>query len=71
MFNEEGTQCKNLVMKYCDIFNWSNKNLKAIPPKVVQHTIFLILNAKSICEKSYEPLARTNNQGAMEKILAI
>ncbi len=61
MFNEEGTQCKNLVMKYCDIFYWSYKNHKAIPPKVVQHTIFLILDARSICEKSYEPLAKTNS----------
>jgi hypothetical protein len=36
---EETTQYKNLVMEYRDIFAWSYKNLKGIPPEVAQHTI--------------------------------
>jgi len=48
---EETKHYKKLVMEYRDIFAWSYKNLKGIPPKVDQHTIPLIPGAKPICQK--------------------
>jgi hypothetical protein len=48
---EETKQYKNLVMEYRDIFAWSYKDLKGIPPEVAQHTIPLIPAAKPIRQK--------------------
>jgi hypothetical protein len=39
---EELEKYKTLVMEYRDIFAWSYKDLKGIPPKIAQHTIPLI-----------------------------
>ena len=45
---EEVEQYKALVMEFCDIFAWSYKDLRGIPPEVAQHTIFLIPRSKPI-----------------------
>jgi hypothetical protein len=38
-------------MEYRDIFTWSYRDLKGIPPEVAQHTIPLIPGAKLIRQK--------------------
>jgi len=48
---EETNQYKTLVVEYRDIFAWSYKDLKGIPPEVAQHIIPLIPGAKPIHQK--------------------
>jgi hypothetical protein len=38
LFTEETKQYRELMMEYHDIFAWSYKDLKGIPPEVAQHT---------------------------------
>jgi len=39
------------MKEYCDIFAWSYKDFKGIPPKIIQHTIPLIPRTRLICQK--------------------
>ncbi len=45
---EELGKYKALVMEYRDIFAWSYKDLKGIPPEIAQHTIPLIPRTKPV-----------------------
>jgi hypothetical protein len=49
--DEEAEMYRALVMEYRDIFAWSYKDLKGIPPGVAQHTIPLIPGAKPVRQK--------------------
>jgi hypothetical protein len=36
-----------------DVFTWTYKDLRGVPPKICQHKIVLEPNAKSICQRQY------------------
>jgi hypothetical protein len=48
---EETKQYKDLMMEYRNIFAWSYKNFKGIPPDIIQHTIPLIPHIRLICQR--------------------
>lgn len=43
---------KALVLEFWDIFVWSYKDLKGIPPEIAQHTIPLVHDAIPIRQKN-------------------
>ncbi len=49
---EELGKYKTLVMEYQDIFAWSYKDLKGIPPEIAQHKIPLISGTKLVQQKN-------------------
>lgn len=46
--NDEVRTYSKLLEEYNDVFAWSCKDLKGIPPEVVKHRILLISSAKPI-----------------------
>lgn len=48
---DEVKEYHNVILEFRDIFTWSYKDLKGIPPEIVQRTILLIPNAKPVRQK--------------------
>lgn len=68
---EEVAQYRDLVMEYRDIFAWSYKDLKGIPPEIVQHEIPLFPNAKPVRtkERRMNPRLQLIVKAELEKLL--
>lgn len=68
---EELEPYRALVMEYRDVFAWSYKDLKGIPPEVVQHNIPLIPGAIPIRQKErrMNPQLQLLVKAELEKLL--
>ena len=68
---EEVERYKGLVLEFRDIFAWSYKDLKGIPPEIVQHTIPLIPGALPIRQKErrMNPRLQLVVKAELEKLL--
>ena len=49
--DKEIQQYNELMLEFIDVFAWSYTNLKGMPPKIVQHTIFLVSGCTSSTRK--------------------
>ncbi len=69
--DEEVAKYKELVMEYRDIFAWSYKDLKGIPPEITQHRIPLIPGAIPIRQKErrMNPQLQLVVKAELEKLL--
>lgn len=71
LHDEEVAKYKDLVMEYRDIFAWSYKDLKGIPPEIAQHRIPLIPGAIPIRQKErrMNPQLQLVVKAELEKLL--
>ena len=69
--DEEVVKYKELVMEYRDIFAWSYKDLKGIPPEIAQHRIPLIPGAIPVRQKErrMNPQLQLVVKAELEKLL--
>jgi len=65
---QEKVKYKRLISEFRDIFAWSYKDIKGIPPEIVQHTIPLIPSAHSIRQKEMHEDARYEKVLEREKM---
>lgn len=68
---EEVAKYKELVLEFRDIFAWSYKDLKGIPPEIVQHTIPLLPNVQPVRQKErrMNPRLQLIVKAELEKLL--
>ena len=49
--DEEVAKYRDLILEFSDVMAWSYKDMKGIPPYIVQHTIPLVPNARPVRHK--------------------
>ena len=69
--DEDVARYKELIMEYRDIFAWSYKDLKGIPPEIAQHRIPLIPGAIPVRQKErrMNPQLQLVVKAELEKLL--
>ena len=68
---EEESDLITLLKEYKDCFAWSYKDMKAVPPEVVQHTIPIRDDAKPVQQRPYDmnPKYETIVKEEIDKLL--